>query len=158
MPTFNFQVVNVVKKSRPQKDKSDNTYQIIQRKVVGVVHVDIHANYYVVVNNEKYTIAEECYTCKDKRKLYRQGEYDFAKVVWIRAINFNSMNINYWLPFTVGCVVTGNIVSNNITNKFIIIDVSDEINDKTHDALVYYRKHIKEINDTIREHRERPTR
>lgn len=153
MPTFNFSVVNVVKKQRPQKDKTDNTYQIIQRKVVGIIHIDIHANYYVIADNHKYTIAKECYTCKNIRKLYRQGEYDYARVVWIRAIDFNEMNTNYWLPFTVGCVVIGNIVSNNITNKFIITDVSDEINDKTHDAMVYYREHIKEINDTIRERR-----
>lgn len=153
MPTFNFSVVNVAKKKTPQKAKDNDAHKVIQKKVVGIVHIDIDANYYVIVDNQKYPIAEECYTCKDKCKLYRQGEYDYARVVWIRAIDFNSMNINYWLPFTVGCVVTGNIVSINNSNKFVITNVTDEITDKTHEAMVFYREHLKEINDKIRERR-----
>ena len=51
MPTFNFSVVDVVKKKVPQKVKSNDTYKVIQKKVVGIVHVDIDANYYVIVDN-----------------------------------------------------------------------------------------------------------
>lgn len=151
MPTFNFSVVNVAKKEVPQKVKSNDVYKVIQKKVVGIVHIDIDANYYVVVDNKKYPIAAQCYNCKDKYKLYRQGEYDYSRVVWIRAIDFNSMNTNYWLPFFVGCVVTGNIVHSNNFDKFVITNVTDEITDKTHEAMVFYREHLKEINDKIRE-------
>lgn len=153
MPTFNFSVVDVVKKKVPQKVKSNDTYKVIQKKVVGIVHVDIDANYYVIVDNQKYPIAAECYTCKGKCKLYRQGEYDYARVVWIRAIDFNSMNTNYWLPFTVGCVVTGDVIHSNNFDKFVITNVTDEITIKTHEAMVFYRKHLKEINDKIRQRR-----
>ena len=153
MPTFNFSVVDVVKKKVPQKVKSNDSYKVIQKKVVGIVHVDIDANYYVVVDNQKYPIAAECYTCKGKCKLYRQGEYDYARVVWIRAIDFNSMNTNYWLPFTVGCVVTGDVIHSNNFDKFVITNVTDEITIKTHEAMVFYREHLKEINDKIRQRR-----
>lgn len=154
MPTFNFQVIKTLSKKREKTSKTDNSHKVIQKKIVGIVHIDISGRYYVVANNTKYCIALECFSCRNIRKLYRQGEYDYAKVVYIRTTD-TECNMYHWLPFTVGCVVTGDVVEINKSQQFVINKVDDVYNDDTHAAIEFYRKHIKEINDAIRQYRER---
>ena len=57
MPTFNFQVCQTISKKKVKTSKTNNSHKVIQKKIVGIVHIDISGRYYVVANNTKYCIA-----------------------------------------------------------------------------------------------------
>lgn len=152
MPSFNFSIV----KNESNKRKTYNNtkkYEVVKKDVVGVVWIDINANYYIKVNNKFYNINSECYSCKGKDMIYAQGYDDKNRICIIRSPEkCIECNHNLYLPFAPGCIVSGDIIINNpLTAKiFNIKEVWIDINnDDAHEALAFYKEHYKEINAII---------
>lgn len=152
MPTFNFSLI----KTKSDKKKTSNK-EVIKKNIKGVIWINKEAIYSVRVEDSFYPIDIKCYSCKGKGKIYRQGEYDKTRVVYIRHNDsYSECNPNFWLPFSVGCIVSGDLINNNFSKVFIIKDCYVDVNDKiSHEAVSYYREHLKEINDIIRKRREK---
>lgn len=157
MPTYNFSSVKeIIKKEKAIKANSG--YKIKLKDVQGVVFINNKAEYYILTKDDiKYPIIAECYSSYKKRIVYRQGEGDYTRVTWIRTRdNLVGLDQNLWLPFGIGCEVTGNIVHDiaNDVDKFAIKSCDiNYFNNKSHEALVYYRQHIEEITKIIRQKR-----
>lgn len=153
MPTFNF---SIIKKESDKRKTSSK--KVLEKNVKGIIWIDENAIYSVDINGTRYPIDIKCFSCKGKERIYRQGEYDKNRFVHIRTSDLCSeCNPNFWLPFGVGCIVSGDLVSNHsVYDKvFVIKDCYTDTNDeKSHAALSYYREHLKEINDIIRKRRE----
>lgn len=153
MPTFNFSLAN-----KESSKRKTSTIEVIKKNIKGIVWIDKKANYSVCVDNFSYSIDYKCFSCKDKERIYRQGEYDKNRVVYVRAVDSCfECNPNFWLPFGVGCVVIGDLIVspyNNNEKLFVIKECYVDINDEeSHKAMSYYKEHIKEINDIIRNRR-----
>ncbi len=157
MPTFDFSISKKDSKKRKTSQSSDR-YKIVLKDTKGVIWVDKNGTYSVSLNDGFiYPIHKDCYSCKGKQKVYRHGQYDKNRCVYIRCTGeYNDCNNNLWLPFGVGCVVTGNLLIDNVTklHVFYIKDCRIDIgNNESHDALEFYKKHLNEINDAIRNKR-----
>lgn len=152
MPYFDF---SLVKKKSDKRKTSNNTnrYEVVKKNVIGVVHIDINADYYVKINNKLYDINSECYSCKGKNIVYVQGCDDKNRICIIRNPGeYIECNHNLYLPFAVGSIVSGDIIINRqlITEIFNIKKIwTDFNNDDAHKALAFYREHYKEINEII---------
>lgn len=157
MPTFNFSI-SVSKIDNRKKSYKDNIKEIVFKNIKGVIQINENAEFYVSLEDGfDYPINSECYKCKGHQKVYRQGEYDKKRVVLIRNQGeYGECNSNYWLPFDTGCCVEGTLVYNKITDtKIFTIDKCyvDNTNNKAKEAYMFYKEHIKEINDIIRRRR-----
>lgn len=156
MPAINFSLKPSKKKER-KTIKSGNRTQVIEKNVTGVVCINIDAVYYVKIGDSQYPIHKDCYSCKGKQYIYRQGEYDKSRVVYIRTVDNCYESIpNFWLPFNVGCVVTGDIVFNHdaYVKQFVIKQCWIEWhNDEATEAINFYKEHLNVINDIIRKRR-----
>ena len=152
MPSFNFSFTQ--KKVSKRKTSNDNDkYEVVEKNIIGVVFIDINANYYVKVNSSHYNIDNDCYSCKGEDRVYVQGYDDKHRVCIIRNVDeYFECNPNLYLPFAPGCVVSGNIVINRYSKakvfyiKKVWIDLD---NDDSHEALLFYKEHYKEINAII---------
>lgn len=145
MPSFNFSTI-VKKKDNKKQVKTKGVYDIIEKKISGVVFIDINGKY--SVNNIE--IAPECFTCQGATKLYYQGLQDKQRVMYIRdSIDKNiACSIKHYLPFTVGCCVIGNKVENIYSHKIYFYIKKVFINYDNIDsqrALNFYREHYEEI-------------
>ncbi len=155
MPTFNFNMsvtTDVISKKRNYKKS-----KIVVKGANGVVWLLISGNYKVIVGDKKYNIHPNCYSCKGNARVYRQGENDYNRLVYIRCKDdCVELNPNNYLPFGVGCIVEGDIVINNKTFEelfYIKKCYTDPYNQISKEALTYYRKHIDIINENIRKRR-----
>ncbi len=154
MPSFDFSLVK--KESNNRKTSNNiNKYEVVEKNVMGVVHIDINANYYVKINNRYYNINSECYSCKGKNMIYAQGYDDKHRVCIIRSPGeYTECNHNLYLPFAPGCIVSGDIIKQNGTKVFLIKKVwTDLLDNDSHEALNFYREHYKEINQIIKKKR-----
>lgn len=152
MPSFDF---SLVKKESNKRKTSNNIkkYEVVEKDVVGIVWIDINANYYVKINDKRYNIDTECYSCKGKDKVYAQGIDDKRRICIIRNIDeYVECNPNLYLPFAPGCIVSGNIIINRFSNSKVFYIKKTWINldnDDAHEALAFYKEHYKEINAII---------
>lgn len=152
MPSFDF---SVVKKESNKRKTSNNIkkYEVVEKDVVGIVWIDINANYYVKINDKHYNIDTECYSCKGKDKVYAQGIDNKQRICIIRNIDeYVECNPNLYLPFASGCIVSGNIIINRFSNSkvfYIKKTWTNFDNDDAHEALSFYKEHYKEINAII---------
>lgn len=153
MPTFGF---SFAKKEVNKREKVNNSgkYEIIERKVTGVVFINLDASYYIKCGDKDYDITPESYTCKGKTTVYRRGYDDKVNLRYIRTLDSCvELNPLHWIPFSVGCVTIGNIVVNNITKrkyfdiKSVDVDYTNNISIEAHS---FYREHYKEINDNLK--------
>lgn len=156
MPTFNFTIKTIKDpKRKASKDNNGNKNKI--KNITGVVFIDLKANYYIVSNNNTYNIHNKSYSCKDIRNVYRQGEYDVKRFMWSRNNNeLWELNNNFWLPFSVGCIVEGDLIYNIIDNKYYFMINKcyiDGNNNIAKEAFNFYKDNIKQINDEIRKKR-----
>lgn len=151
MPSFNFSIPKKV----ANKKFSKNKHKVILKDVKGVIWIDENAEYWVALDNFQYPIHPDCYSCKGKSTVYRQEECYKSNLKYIRnAGECYELNNNFWLPFGIGCVVCGDLIDiGKVSPVFIIKDCWTEYNNESHKALEFYRKHIKEINDIIRNRR-----
>lgn len=152
MPSFDF---SLVKKESNKRKTSNNIkkYEVVEKDVVGIVWIDINANYYVKINDKHHNIDTECYSCKGKDKVYAQGIDDKRRICIIRNIDeYVKCNPNLYLPFAPGCIVSGNIIINRFSNSKVFYIKKTWINldnDDAHEALAFYKEHYKEINAII---------
>lgn len=152
MPSFDFSLVK--KESNKRKTSNNiNKYDVVEKNVIGVVHIDINANYYVKINDRYYNINSECYSCKGKNMIYAQGYDDKRRICIIHSPGeYTECNHNLYLPFAPGCIVSGDIIINHpLTAKIFNIKKVwiDFNNDDAHEALAFYKEHYKEINAII---------
>ena len=114
MPIFDF--------STPVKKNNKGKYKVIKekytikvRKVKGIVFIDKDGSYKVLIEDNIIPIKQECFTCKGASNIYMQElEKKSIRNIYIRYDNLNQeLDILYYLPFCVGCIVKGNIVVNN---------------------------------------------
>lgn len=152
MPSFDFSI-SPKKESKKKAIKNNVGFKVILSNATGVVWIDNKANYSVSIDNVHVSIHKDCYSCKGQLKVYRQGTNSKGRVCYIRCLDdCKALDTNYWLPFAPGCIVIGDLYSNEFTFKkyFIIkkcfIDLS---NQEAHDAMQYYREHLIEINNII---------
>lgn len=146
MPSFDFSFIN--KKTSKRKTSNNG---VLLRNVVGVVFIDIDANYYINVDDKHYNIDKECYSCKGKSRVYAQGINAKHRICYIRNIDkCFECDPNFYLPFAPGIVVSGDIIS-NMNNKVFYIKkfLFDITNSKSIEALSFYRNHHVEINAII---------
>lgn len=135
MPFFNFS-----SPKKKTKNKSNNRCSILNSNVTGIIFIDINGNYYVNYNNNCYSIDKSCYTCKGKSIIYGTPLYNTFRLRYIREKNcrFECNNIN-WLPFGIGCIVNGDIITNDIESLFLIKKCFIENNDKSREAINFYK-------------------
>lgn len=145
MPSFNFSAI-VKKKDNKKQVKTKGVYDIIEKKISGVVCIDINGKYFV----NGIEIAPECFTCQGATRLYYQGLQQNQRTMYIRdSIDKNiACNIDHYLPFAVGCCVIGNKVENIYSHKiyFYIKKVFINYdNIEAQRALKFYRDNYCEI-------------
>ena len=153
MPSFNFSVI--AKVTKKNKSISNNKNIIVLHKVQGVVFIDLQGNYRVEFENgESYPIHKDCYSCKGHKEIYRQGEFDKGRFIYVRGQGeYFECDSKHWLPFGVGCVVKGDIILNPISKlqSFMIKKCGvDFENVMSIAAINFYRHNIKEINANIK--------
>ena len=155
MPTFNFNMsvtTNVVAKKRNYKKS-----KIVIKGAEGIVWLLKSADYRVIIDNKSYIIHPNCYSCKGNERVYRQGEDDNNRFVWIRCKGeCYECNPNLYLPFGVGCIVEGDVVFDvkTLVEMFYIKKCyTDPYNQDAKYALNHYRRNMNTINSIIRERR-----
>lgn len=153
MPSFNFSVI--AKVTKKNKNISNNNDVIVLRKVQGIIFIDLQGNYRVELDNGKsYPIHKDCYSCKGHKEIYRQGEFDKGRFIYVRHQGeYFECNSKHWLPFGVGCIVTGNVIEHHISKiqSFVIKKCGiDFENTMAINAMNFYRNNIKEINTNIK--------
>ena len=157
MPSFDFSLPKK-KVSQRNTSKNNNLNKIIKKNVTGVIWINSDAEYTVSINEGgvsfKYPIHYDCYSCKGHARIYRRGVPFKDRYVYIRSAGeYGEQNLNSYLPFAPGCVVLGDLVKTpiNVSPLFIIKDCWTELNnEESHDALMFYKEHIDEINEIIR--------
>ena len=153
MPSFSFSVIKKVTKKN--KSISNNKDTIVLHKVQGVIFIDLQGNYRVEFENGKSCpIHKDCYSCKGYKEIYRQGEFDKCRFIYVRHQGeYFECNTKHWLPFGVGCIVTGTVVQHPITKmqSFVIkkCGVNFE-NAMSIAAMSFYKHNINEINANIK--------
>lgn len=154
MPNFDFSI-----QKKRKTVKSDNRNKIILRKVKGIIWINELGIYSVAITDKnnittKYSIHPNCYSCKTHAQLYRRGVSFEDRHVYIRVGGeYHEKNSNEYLPFDPGCIVVGDLVKSsiNINPLFVIKDCYIEFgNEQSHKAVLFYKKHINEINKIIK--------
>lgn len=114
MPTFDFSV-SVKKNNKGKYKVIKEKYTIKVRKSKGIIFIDKDGSYKVLIEDNIIPIKQECFTCKGSSNIYMQElEKKSIRNIYIRCDNLNQeLDILYYLPFCVGCIVKGNIVVNN---------------------------------------------
>lgn len=155
MPMFNFAAASKAKVAK--KKSSDSTvYKIVEKDVIGVVHVTIDAKWHVRTDAKDYTIAKESYNSKDKCVVFKTILVNGRRWQWIRLRDkANKLNELLWLPFAVGCIVKGNILHSDkyggvtvFKIKKVYIDYNDWAAIK---AMRFYRDNIEVIETIIKQ-------
>lgn len=148
MASFNFSV------NKNKKDIRNAIKEKVIKNVKGTIYIDKTAQYYVKADNINYDINPKCFSCIGHNTLFRQGEYDKKRVIYVRQNIIVECNPYFWLPFGLGCKVKGDIII-SVNNKkvFNITDFYLGIAEDEKDAIDYYNKYLKEINEIIREKR-----
>lgn len=154
MPTFDFSLPKK-KDGKRTTTKNNSRSEIILKGVKGIVWCDENAKYSVDIGDGfMYPIHSSCFSCKGHACIYRRGVPFKDRFVYIRNVGeYNERNINHYLPFAPGCVVIGNLVKSSlsISPLFVIKNCWIELdNEKSHEAIIFYKEHIEEINDIIR--------
>lgn len=154
MPNFDFSLTKK-KISKKTTVKNNSRSKVILKGVKGIVWCNEKAEYSVDIGDGfLYPIHNSCFSCKGHARIYRRGVAFKDIHIYIRAVDeYNECNLNHYLPFAPGCVVLGDLVktSLSISPLFIIKDCWIELdNEKSHEAIVFYKKHIEEINNIIR--------
>lgn len=142
-----------------RKTKTANNirpYEIKTKDIIGIVFIDINANYYVGVDGNKYNIQSECYSCKGIVSIYRQATHNsIERLRYDRLSNkLEECNPLYWLPFMAGCMVKGDVIQHKITKNIMFRIIKcwyDPYNEQAKVAYNYYREHFKEINKIMLE-------
>ena len=140
MPTFDF--------SAPVKKNNKGKYKVIKekytikvRKAKGIVFIDKDGSYKVLIEDNIIPIKQECFTCKGASNIY------------IRCDNLNQeLDILYYLPFCVGCIVKGNIVVNNY-DKQQYFDIKESYIDYEDDKAANIFKEYKDNYDKLNQAR-----
>ena len=153
MPSFDFSVI--AKVTKKNKSISNNKDIIVLNKVQGIVFIDLQGNYHIELDNgHSYPIHKDCYSCKGHREIYRQGELDKGRFIYVRHQGeYFECDPKHWLPFGIGCIVIGNVIQNAITKiqSFVIKKCGiDFENTMAINAMNFYRNNIKEINTNIK--------
>lgn len=153
MPTFNFSLPK--KKDGKRTTTKHNGSEVILKGVKGIVWCNEKAEYSVDIGDGfTYPIHRNCFSCKGHACIYRRGVPFNNRYVYIRNVGeYYECNINHYLPFAPGCVVLGDLVKSSfsVSPLFVIKKCWIELdNEKSHEAIIFYKKHIKEINDIIR--------
>lgn len=153
MPIFNLSII----KKKKSINKRSNRYTIDIKNVIGVVHIDVRANYYIVYNDTKYDITDKSYSCKGKQIVYPLIHVEANRLVYIRNISdLCELNPLYYLPFNVGCIVKGDIIVNNDT-KEQLFDIkkcyTERNNYECIKAINFYKEHKDEIYNSIKQKR-----
>lgn len=150
MPTFDFSIPvkkNNKGKYKPIKEK----YNIVTKKVKGIVFIDKDGSYKVLVGDINIPIKQECFTCKGASNIYMQElEKKSIRNIYIRCDNINQeLDTLHYLPFCVGCIVKGDIVVNNY-DKQQYFDIKESYmdyeNDKASDIFKKFKNNYDELN------------
>ena len=137
-------------KTKNVVNKNYKDYEVIEKDVIGVVFIDINANYSVKVNNFKFDIKPECFEIKKQKNLYHKL-YN-GRLLYIRYDTNKKLSSAYWCPFAPGCSVIGNIVRNKLNKTYFQIKTiwNDNTNNDAIDAFKFYIDNIEEINKNMK--------
>ena len=129
-------------------------YTIKVRKSKGIIFIDKDGSYKVLMEDNIIPIKQECFTCKGSSNIYMQElEKKSIRNIYIRCDNLNQeLDILYYLPFCVGCIVKGNIVVNNY-DKQQYFDIKESYIDYEDDKAANIFKEYKDNYDELNQAR-----
>lgn len=147
MPNFSFKPVQ--KLQNKKKYVVISSGKILQRNILGVVHITLNGTYYVNVTTEQYTIHPDCWDTKGVKTLYSKYLLNGRRWRYNRDPFYELPARSGFLPFGVGCEVIGDIVENERikTTFFKIKKVRDGVpdNEEAVAASKFFREHYAEI-------------
>ena len=155
MPLFDFTPIVSKKKEIIRKDNyTDGKYSIALKNVEGVVCIDLEGNYYIQIEENKYSIVEENYNTKGYAEVYPQKlDNNGQRILLIRSLLINKHLTKHYLPFAPGICVSGNVVVNNYTTKymFYIKKIMHDYRDNDcRAALQFYQDNYETIQNAIK--------
>lgn len=147
MAFFNF---NVQEKATKKKNKDNLLRKVIEKNVAGVVWVNRDASYKVKIAGKVYDFTQESYSCKGRQFVFHTFK-DKNRYCHVRNPDKrDECDTRYWRPFTAGCIVLGNIVSEDGKELFDVKDITIDLQDhESHDALEYFRRNYDEIKENF---------
>lgn len=155
MPLFDFTPIVSKKKETIRKDNYTNgKYSVAVKNVEGVVCINLEANYYVQIEEDKYDIIAENYDTKGFAEVYPQRlDNNGQRILLIRSLLINKPIVKQYLPFAPGICVSGDIVVNNYTTKYMfnIKKVMHDYRDNDcKAALQFYQDNYETIQNAIK--------
>lgn len=115
---FNFNFAKAKISNKTYKPKQINN--IVERNAVGVIHISSTAFYYVNIHNKQYLLTKESYSCKNKTILFAKELINGKILKRIDLEECSREDMTYYLPFSVGTIVQGNIIKNGNVELFDI--------------------------------------
>lgn len=150
MPYFDFSLPK--KKEKRKTAKNTLRSKILEKNVEGVVWIDDKGELTVkVVPDKRYSIHIDSYSCKGKKNIYARKLENRRVVCIIRNVGeYIECNRDIFLPFTVGGIVSGNIVQIGFNQQFVIDKCWTDLNSEdAHLALEYYRNNYDTIINAL---------
>ena len=153
MPTFSFTPITKPSKAKSYSE-STSKYNIIVPNIEGTIFITLDGKYQVVIGEDRYDIASECYSCKGVSEIYEQTLVnDLTRVRHIRSErDRDDRDRTMYLPFTAGCSVKGNVVRHKAAGaiifkiKKVYVDVNDYV---AKQAIKFYRENYSIIKAAI---------
>lgn len=146
MPGFSF--TTPIKKPKGTR-KNYAKSSIILENVIGIVHIDLNAKFYVQVDAAQYDITDDSYDCSKHKYVFRNGCAYFDRLIVVRdKVSMIELNHKYYTPFSAGCSVIGDVINGVSGIKFKIkkIDVRF-LTQEAKDAYHFLKDNIKTINE-----------
>lgn len=155
MPSFDFSVVKIKKEKVIKQHKHvEDKYEVIKKKIDTYIQIDLEANYYVIVDDIRYNIVPEDYSCKDVEQVYLQKLDKLGhRMRWDRiGMNLQALGKQY-LPFAPGIKVHGHIVKNIFNNEqlFHLIKIlPEDLTIEGYEILKYYKENYDIIQQNMK--------
>lgn len=111
-------------KPRVKSTNSSPRREIVAKNVIGVIGINIDASYYVETKDKQYKLTIESYELKGKNVYYARTLQN-NRILNIISLKKRLVNNKQYLPFSVGCIVKGNIYKILGTERFNISRILD---------------------------------
>lgn len=114
-------------KPRVKSTSSSPRREIVAKNIIGVIGINIDASYYVETKDKQYQLTIESYELKGKNVYYARTLQN-NRILNIISLKKKLVNNKQYLPFSVGCIIKGNvykILGTEIFNINKILDCKD---------------------------------
>lgn len=141
MPTFDFSIIGKINKANNKK------VAIINKNIIGIVHISIDGEFYINANNRAIPIFFECFSKINKNKLYCINLYNNKRLCIIRDKKcITKIDNKNYLPFAPGCIVKGDIIKDKNIEVFKIKTITTEYdNIEAKQAFMFWKNNYETI-------------